>query len=46
MATSAQQKFYEVNGILDIITDILTYFLPIIELYPMPKDCLYLVLFT
>jgi len=29
MAMAPQQKFYEVNGILNIVTDILIYLLPV-----------------
>jgi hypothetical protein len=33
MAMDAQQLFYEVNGVLNIVTDILTYLLPAPMLY-------------
>ncbi|KAL4758199.1 uncharacterized protein BDW70DRAFT_170479 [Aspergillus foveolatus] len=33
MAMDAQQLFYEVNGVLNIVTDILTYLLPVPMLY-------------
>ncbi|KAL2822104.1 hypothetical protein BJX63DRAFT_442289 [Aspergillus granulosus] len=33
MPTEQQQRFYEVNGVLNIVTDILTYLLPVPMLY-------------
>lgn len=35
MPMGPQQRFYEVNGILNIVTDILTYLLPVPMLYSL-----------
>jgi hypothetical protein len=35
MEMGPQQRFYEVNGILNIVTDILTYLLPVPMLYTL-----------